>query len=99
LVPLNISIEESIMLNRKMKPLAVAIGTAFALSAATGLAVADEEELFEVQVLDGILLADAHEGEGEGEGKCGEGKCGEDKDGGEGEGDDAPEDSDEAPEE
>ena len=89
------------MLNRKMKPIAVAIGTAFALSAATGLAVADEEELFEVQVLDGILLADAHggDGEGEGEGKCGEGKCGEDKDGGEGEGDDAPDDSDEAPEE
>ena len=90
------------MLNRKMKPIVVAIGTAFALSAATGLAVADEEELFEVQVLDGILLADAHGGEGEeGEGKCGEGKCGEDKDkdGGEGEGDDAPEDTDEAPEE
>ena len=88
------------MLNRKMKPIAVAIGTAFALSAATGLAVADEEELFEAQVLDGILLADAHgDGDGDGEGKCGEGKCGEDKDGGEEEGEDAPEDSDDAPEE
>ena len=70
------------MLNRKMKPLAVAIGAAFAVSAATGLAVADEEELFEARVLDGVVLADAHGGEG----KCGEGKCGDDKEGGEGEG-------------
>lgn len=66
------------MLNRKMKPLAVAIGAAFAVSAATGLAVADEEELFEARVLDGVVLADAHGGEG----KCGEGKCGDDKEGG-----------------
>ena len=74
------------MLNRKMKPLAVAIGAAFAVSAATGLAVADEEELFEARVLDGVVLADAHGGEG----KCGEGKCGDDKEGGddEGEGED-----------
>lgn len=71
------------MLNRKMKPLAVAIGAAFAVSAATGLAVADEEELFEARVLDGVVLADAHGGEG----KCGEGKCGDDKEGDEGEGD------------
>ena len=75
------------MLNRKMKPLGLAIGAAFAVSAATGLAVADEEELFEARVLDGVVLADAHGGEG----KCsGEGKCGDDKEGdddGEGDGD------------
>ena len=70
------------MLNRKMKPLAVAIGAAFAVSAATGLAVADEEELFEARVLDGVVLADSHGGEG----KCGEGKCGDDKEGGDEEG-------------
>ena len=63
------------MLNRKLKPVALAIGAAFAVSAATGLAVADDE-LFEARVLDGVLLADAHGGEG----KCGEGKCGEGKD-------------------
>ena len=83
------------MLNRKMKPLAVAIGAAFAVSAATGLAVADEEELFEARVLDGVVLADAHGGEG----KCGEGKCGDDKEGDEGEGDGEGEGDEESEEE
>ena len=83
------------MLDKKMKPLAVAIGAAFAVSAATGLAVADEEELFEARVLDGIVVADAHGGEG----KCGEGKCGDDKDkegdGDDGDGDDSEEETSE----
>lgn len=88
------------MLNRKMKPLAAAIGAAFAVSAATGLAVADEEELFEARVLDGVVLADAHGGEGKcGEGKCGEGKCGDDKEGEDGDGDGDAEGEDESEEE
>lgn len=79
------------MLNRKMKPIAAAVGAAFAASLATG-AVADEgtADPFEAELLQGVVLADAHggegkcgEGEGEGEAKCGEGKCGE----GEGSGD------------
>lgn len=82
------------MLNRKMKPLAVAIGAAFAVSAATGLAVADEEELFEARVLDGVVLADAHGGEG----KCGEGKCGDDKEDGDDDGDGEDESEDETSE-
>lgn len=80
------------MLDKKMKPLAIAIGAAFAVSAATGLAVADEEELFEARVLDGVVVADAHGGEGD----CGEGKCGDDKDK---EGDDGDGDSDDSEEE
>ena len=83
------------MLDKKVKPMAVAIGAAFAVSAATGLAVADEEELFEARVLDGIVVADAHGGEG----KCGEGKCGDDKDkegdGDDGDGDDSEEETSE----
>lgn len=61
------------MNNRKMKPLAAAIGTAFAMSLTAG-AVADEANPFEAQVVeDGTLLADGHK-----EGGCGEdGKCGE----------------------
>ena len=80
------------MLDKKMKPLAIAIGAAFAVSAATGLAVADEEELFEARVLDGVVVADAHGGEGD----CGEGKCGDDKDK---DGDDGDGDSDDSEEE
>jgi uncharacterized low-complexity protein len=87
------------MLNRKMKPIAVAVGAAFAVSVAAG-AIADEADPFAAELLDGALFADAHggegkcgedkaEGEGEGEAKCGEGKCGEDH--GEGESEEAPE--------
>ena len=96
------------MLNSKMKPIALAVGAAFATSLATGVAVDDEADVnpFEVQVLaEGTLLADAHKeggcgedkAEGDSEGSCGEGKCGE-GDGGS-EGDEPAEDTEEpAPE-
>ena len=69
------------MLNRKMKPIAAAVGTAFVASLATASA-ATADELFTADELEKgyDLLADAHEGKC-GEGKCGEGKCGEGKDG------------------
>ena len=75
------------MNNRKMKPIAAAIGTAFAMSLTAG-AVADEVNPFEAQLIeDGTLLATSHKeggcgedkdkaAEGE-EAKCGEGNCGE----------------------
>lgn len=72
------------MNNRKMKPLAAAIGTAFAMSLTAG-AVADEANPFEAQLIeDGTLLAAGHEEGGCGEDKQ-EGGCGEDKEGGCGE--------------
>ena len=74
------------MLNRKMKPIAAAVGAAFATSFAAN-AIADEADPFEANLLeDAVILASSHEeggcGEdkgkkGEDEGKCGEGKCGE----------------------
>ena len=73
------------MLNRKMKPIAAAVGAAFAASVATGIAVADEVDVdpFAAQVLaEGTLFADNH-GDGSGddsESKCGEGSCGESED-------------------
>ena len=60
------------MLNKKLKPIAAAVGTVFAASlAATNVAQADDS-LFVAADLDRgyNLLAQA-------EGKCGEGKCGE----------------------
>lgn len=80
------------MLTRKMKPIAVVVGAAFAASLATG-AVADEAaDPFAAEELEGVLFADAHEGEG----KCGEGKCG-DEDKGDGDGDeDTSEDAEDA---
>ncbi len=89
------------MLNRKMKPIAAAVGAAFATSFAAN-ALGDEADPFEASLLeDAVILATSHKegGCGEdkdkkgddegkcGEGKCGEGKCGEDKDDGEGDGD------------
>ena len=96
------------MLNRKMKPIAVAVGAAFATSFAAN-AIADEADPFEASLLeDAVILETSHEeggcGEdkhkkGDDEGKCGEGKCGE----GEGEGEDGDSDDEaeeeEAPEE
>ena len=63
------------MLNRKVKPIAALIGTAFLASLATAN-VANAGELFTTAALDTgyDLLAQA-----DAEGKCGEGKCGEDK--------------------
>lgn len=97
------------MLNRKMKPIAAAVGAlAVSLAPAAAAETVDvaSADPFETQVLEGVLLATSH-GEGgcgedaekpkaEGEGKCGEGegKCGEDKSDGDGEDGDA-EDSEE----
>lgn len=90
------------MLNRKMKPIAAAVGAlAVSLAPAAAAETADvaSADPFETQVLEGVLLAKSH-GEGgcgedaekpkaEGEGKCGEGegKCGEGKSEGEEDGD------------
>ena len=65
------------MLNRKLKPIAAAVGTAFIASMASVNIANADESLFVAQDLDAgyELLA-----RGETEGKCGEGKCGEDKD-------------------
>ncbi len=65
------------MLNRKLKPIAAAVGTAFVASMASASIANADENLFVAQDLDAgyELLA-----QGETEGKCGEGKCGEDKD-------------------
>ena len=81
------------MLNRKMKPIAAAVGALAASLAPAAVAetadVAASADPFETRVLEGVLLAKGH-GEGgcgedaekkksEGESKCGEGegKCGE----------------------
>ena len=94
------------MLNRKMKPIAAAVGAAFAASLAAGVAIADEADVdpFKAQVLaEGTLLATNHkeggcgEDKAEGEANCGEGKCGDHE--GEGEGDAPAEDADESPDE
>ena len=96
------------MLNRKMKPIAAAVGAAFATSFAAN-AIADEADPFEASLLeDAVVLATSHEeggcGEdkdkkGDDEGKCGEGKCGEDKDDGDSEGEGDEEESEEESEE
>jgi len=64
------------MLNRKLKPIAAMIGTAFVASLATA-SIANADAPFTAEELDSgyDLLAQA-----DAEGKCGEGKCGEDKD-------------------
>ena len=99
-------IKEREMLNRKMKPIAAAVGAAFATSFAAN-AIADEADPFEAGLLEeAVILETSHkeggcgedkEKEGDDEGKCGEGKCGE----GEGDGDseDGDDDSGEAEEE
>lgn len=78
------------MLNRKMKPIAAAVGAAFAASLAPAVAAdtvnAGESvsaDPFETQALDGVLFADAHL-----EGGCGEDreKSAEDAEKAEGEG-------------
>jgi len=81
-----------IMLNRRMKPIAAFVGTAFAASLAT-VSVANADELFATAELDtGYDLLAQVDAEGKcGEGKCGEGKCGEGEGEGEGEGDDGAE--------
>ena len=80
------------MLNRKMKPIAAAVGAAFATSFAAN-AIADEADPFEASLLeDAVILETSHkeggcgedaEKKGEGKDKKGEGKdegkCGEGK--------------------
>ena len=89
------------MMNRKLKPVVAMVGAAVAASLSFG-ALADESgNPFEAEVLEDVLLADAHGdegkcgegkcGEGEAEGQCGEGQCGE------GEGDAPAEDAPDAP--
>ena len=82
----------------KLKPIAAALGTTFALSLSLSPIANAADNPFSVTELSqgGYMVADAHGGEGkcgegkcgedkaEGEGKCGEGKCGEDKAEGEG---------------
>ena len=90
------------MLNRKMKPIAAAVGAAFATSLAAN-AIADEADPFEASLLEDavILTTDHKEGgcgedkKGDDEGKCGEGKCGE----GEGDSDDESEEEESEEEE
>ena len=69
------------MLNRNMKPVAAAVGTAFVASLAAASHADVQGSPFGAVELDTgyDLLA-----KGEGEGKCGEGKCGESKSKGEG---------------
>ena len=100
------------MLNRKMKPIAAAVGAAFAASLAPS-AAADAANLeaaadpFETRALDGVLFATKHkeggcgedkpaEGDDKAEGECGEGKCGEEGEGHEEGEGDADADSEEA---
>lgn len=96
------------MLNRKMKPIAAAVGAAFATSLAAN-AIADEADPFEASLLEeAVILESSHEeggcGEdkdkkGDDEGKCGEGKCGEGEDHSEDGDDDSGESEEESEEE
>ena len=66
----------------KLKPIAAALGTTFALSLSLSPVANAADNPFSVTELSqgGYMVADAHGGEGKcGEGKCGEGKCGEGK--------------------
>jgi uncharacterized low-complexity protein len=74
------------MLNKRLKPITAAIGTAFAASmAATSFADVQENPFGATDLGAGYDLLAKDEAEGKcGEGKCGEGKCGEAKDDAEG---------------
>lgn len=63
------------MLNDKIKPVALAVGTAFAATMAMTAVAETDGDLFAAEELEPRydLLADAH---GDGEGSCGEGSCG-----------------------
>ncbi len=63
------------MPNEKIKPVALAVGAAFAASMAMTTLASTEGDLFAAEELEPRydLLADAHGGEG----SCGEGSCGE----------------------
>ena len=78
--------EESLMSKKtKLKPIAAALGTTFAVSLSLSPIANAAENPFTMTELSqgGYMVADSH---GDGEGKCGEdkegeGSCGEDKDG------------------
>ena len=60
----------------KLKPIAAALGTTFAVSLAMSpMANAAENPFSMSELSSGYMVADAHAAEG----KCGEGKCGEGK--------------------
>lgn len=73
-----------------LKPVHLALGTAFALSLGSGVASADQNPFAMTELSSGYMVADQHEGKCGGEktkekvkekameGKCGEGKCGGD---------------------
>ena len=77
-------------MSKQAKPLSIALGAVVVASlGATGIANAEEEELFSMEELTtGYLIAGGHEeggcggdkdegdDDGDGEGSCGEGKCG-----------------------
>ena len=89
------------MMNRKLKPVVAVVGAAVAASLSFGAMADQSGNPFEAEVLEDVLLADAHGGEGkcgegeDAEGKCGEGKCGEEGEGGEDEGEAPAEDASE----
>jgi uncharacterized low-complexity protein len=56
-----------------LKPVSLALGTAFALSLGSGVASADQNPFAMTELSSGYMVADKHEG------KCGEGKCGGEK--------------------
>ena len=60
-----------------MKPIALALGAAFATSLAGG-AYAAENPFGQTELSSGYMVADSH-AKDKMEGKCGEGKCGGDK--------------------
>ena len=68
------------MLNHKIKPVALAVGAAFATTMALTAVAETDGDLFAAEELEPRydLLADAH-GAGD-EGSCGEGSCGEEGD-------------------
>lgn len=70
------------MPNDKIKPVALAVGAAFAASMAMTTLANAEGDLFAAEELEPRydLLADAHETKEGEEGSCGEGSCGEEGD-------------------
>jgi uncharacterized low-complexity protein len=77
LIPLIEVQEDPLMSNSsKLKPIAAALGTTFAVSLAMSpMANAAENPFSMSELSSGYMVADAHAAEG----KCGEGKCGEGK--------------------
>jgi uncharacterized low-complexity protein len=59
--------------SNQIKPVSLALGTAFALSLGSGVASADQNPFAMTELSSGYMVADKHEG------KCGEGKCGGEK--------------------